>query len=289
VSEAIQSFLDNLVFVLQRLDWFSALDIFLVTLIFFGILLLLRDTQAVPLLRGVVVLLFALSFVASFELLPAFSWLIRTTLPALIFAIPVIFAPEIRRALERLGRVSAILTSNSANQGFEEVIAIVVQATSKLAAQRHGALIVLQRSDGLQQYVESGIRLDAQSDEKLLMQIFHPNTPLHDGAVVMAGGRILAAACVMPLAAGDIQVQSPGRQIGLRHRAAIGISELSDAVAIVVSEETGSMSIASGGRLIRRLDATRLENLLAAFYRPSRPLKGLEGVLARIFQRQDLP
>ena len=289
MSEAIQSFLDNLGFVLQRLDWLSALDILLVTLIFFGILLLLRDTQAVPLLRGVVVLLFVLGFVASFELLPAFSWLIRTTLPALIFAIPVIFAPEIRRALERLGRASAFLTANSTAQGFDEVIETVVQAAAKLASQRHGALVVLQRSDSLQQYIDSGIRLDAQCDEKLLLQIFHPNTPLHDGAVVMAGGKLVAAACVMPLAAGDIQVHSPGRQIGLRHRAAIGVSELTDAVAIVVSEETGAMSVASGGRLIRRLDASRLENLLSAFYRPSKPLRGLEGALARIFRRQDLP
>ncbi len=287
MSENIENFIDNLSFILQRLDWLSLLDILLVTAIFFGILLLLRDTQAVPLLRGVVLLLFILGFVASFELLPAFSWLLRTTLPALLFAIPVIFAPEIRRALERLGRAGAILTSGSNSQGIQEVIDKVVLVSAKLAAQRHGALIIMQRLDSLNEYIDSGIPLNARVGEKLLLQIFYPNTPLHDGAVVISGNRIVAAACVMPLASGDIQVHSPGRQIGLRHRAAIGISELTDAIAIVVSEETGSISVASGGRLIRRLDASRLENVLVAFYRPARPSRGIEGFLSRLFQRQD--
>ncbi len=281
--------IDNLGFVLERLDWLSLVDILLVTLVFFGILLLLRDTQAVTLLRGVLLLLVLLGFLTSFEVLPAFSWLVRTTLPALVLAIPVIFAPEIRRALERLGRASAIFPAGATSTGVQSVIQIVVSAATKLSARRHGALIVLQRLDGLQEYIETGIQLDAEVSEKLLLQIFYPSTPLHDGAVIISGDRIVAAACVMPLASGDIQLQSQDRQLGLRHRAAIGISEVTDAIAVVVSEETGAISVASGGRIIRRLDAARLENVLKAVYRPHKPRRGIEDFFSRLLERRDRP
>jgi len=285
----VSDLIDNLGFVLERLDWLSLVDILLVTLVFFGILLLLRDTQAVTLLRGVLLLLVLLGFLTSFEVLPAFSWLVRTTLPALVLAIPVIFAPEIRRALERLGRASAIFPAGATSTGVQSVIQIVVSAATKLSARRHGALIVLQRLDGLQEYIETGIQLDAEVSEKLLLQIFYPSTPLHDGAVIISGDRIVAAACVMPLASGDIQLQSQDRQLGLRHRAAIGISEVTDAIAVVVSEETGAISVASGGRIIRRLDAARLENVLKAVYRPHKPRRGIEDFFSRLLERRDRP
>ena len=279
--------LANFSFILERLTWINAVDILLVAVIFFGILRFLRDTQLVTLLRGVLLLIVLFGLLTSFELLPAFSWFLERAIPPLIIAIPVIFAPEIRRALERLGRASAIFPSSGASKGIHDVISIVVQAVAQLSTRRHGALIVMQRLDGLQEYIETGILLNAQVSDKLLTQVFYPNTPLHDGAVILAGDRLVAAACVLPLASGDIQVLSPDRQIGLRHRAAIGISEASDAIAIVVSEETGAISVTSGGRIIRRLDASRLENILTAFYRPLQPTRGINGLLTRLFQRRE--
>lgn len=264
--------LNELAFLFQRLDWTDVLDIFLVTIVFFGILLMVRDTQAMVLLRGMILLAILLSLVTSLVNLPAFSWLVRTTLPAMLFAIPVIFAPEIRRGLERLGRAGsgAMIWQPSATS-FEEMqttIRAIVSASARLSARQHGALIVLQRADRLQEYVQTGVQLNARVTPELLLQIFYPNTPLHDGAAILANNRIVAAATVMPLSASGILNRSPERQMGLRHRAALGISEATDAIAVVISEETGSISIAHGGRMIRRLDSERLENVLLAFYRP---------------------
>ena len=282
----MNTLLDNLRFILERLDWLSFVDILLVATIFFGILLLLRDTQAITLLRGVLLLIIILAIVTSFEYLPAFSWLVQTTLPTLLLAIPVIFAPEIRRALERLGRASTIFSnSGSAVEGIQETIQTVVKAAVQLSKRRHGALIVIQRLDSLQEYMETGGPLDAQLTERLLLQIFYPNTPMHDGAVIISSNRVVAASCVMPLASGNIQIFSPERQMGLRHRAAIGISEVSDAVSVVVSEETGAISVTYNGRMIRRLDANRLENILSAFYRPLEPQKGLAGIVGNMIAR----
>jgi diadenylate cyclase len=144
-------------------------------------------------------------------------------------------------------------------------------------------LIVIQRLDTLEEYVRTGVTLNARVSPELLLQIFYPNTPLHDGAVIISGSRIIAAACVMPLSASGGLTRSPERQMGLRHRAALGISEVTDAVTVVVSEETGSISVVHRGRMIRRLDSDRLENILRAFYRPLEPRKGLPGFLARLF------
>jgi diadenylate cyclase len=125
----------------------------------------------------------------------------------------------------------------------------------------------LQRRDNLDEYIETGVRLDADVSTQLLLQIFYPNTPLHDGAVIISGRRLIAAACVLPLSASGVLTQTPDRQMGLRHRSALGIAEVSDAVAVVVSEETGSISVVQGGKMIRRLDIDRLENILRAFFR----------------------
>jgi diadenylate cyclase len=135
-------------------------------------------------------------------------------------------------------------------------------------------LIVLQRLDNLDEYIQSGVRLDSAVTAEMLLQIFYPNTPLHDGAVILSGSRLVAAACVMPLSSSGILNRSPERQMGLRHRAALGISEESDALAVVVSEETGAISIAHAGRMIRRLDPERLENILMAFFRPNMSEQG---------------
>jgi diadenylate cyclase len=268
--------LNDLFFIFQRLNLFSVIDIVLVTLVFYSLLYLVRDTQAMVLLRGAIFLVVLLALLTALVDLPAFSWLLRTTLPALLLAIPVIFAPEIRRALERIGRAGTFIPGNSQKKDLEVQAAIqaVVSASARLSSRQHGALIILQRLDSLEEYVRTGVMLDARLTPELLLQVFYPNTPLHDGAVIVQGLKVVAGACVMPLSASGILARSPERQMGLRHRAALGISEASDAIAVVVSEETGSISIAHAGRMIRRLDSDRLENILSAFYRPERRRKG---------------
>jgi diadenylate cyclase len=293
----VPDLLSDILFLFQRLRPGDILDLVLVTLVFYTILMLVRDTQAVVLLRGVILLIILLSLLTSLVDLPAFAWLIQTTLPALFLAIPVIFAPEIRRGLERIGRAGSgalfMRQNNAQTVAIQQTIRSVVSASSRLSARQHGALIVLQRSDPLQDYVRTGVRLNAEITPELLLQVFYPNTPLHDGAAIIADNRLIAGACVMPLSASGILNRSPERQMGLRHRAALGTSEATDAIAVVVSEETGSISIAHGGRMIRRLDSERLENILMAFYRPTeistRPLTWLSRWLrqASTDQRQE--
>ena len=279
---ALRDLLDSLVIIFERFTWTDAIDLFLVTLIIYSILMLLRGTQAMVLLRGALLLIALISLLTSLQILPAFSWLVQTTLPALLLAIPVIFAPEIRRALERLGRAGALLPADQTDSRSQDTITAIVTAASRLSDRQHGALIVLQRHDGLYEYAQTGVLMDARVTPELLLQVFYPNTPLHDGAAIISGNRLVAASCVMPLSSSGVLTRSPERQMGLRHRAALGISEVSDAVAVVVSEETGSISVVHGGRMIRRLDAERLENILRAFLRPARAGEGLRGVLARI-------
>jgi diadenylate cyclase len=273
---------NSLLFILERLDWTSVLDIFLVTTIFLGILLLLRGTQAMVLLRGILLLVALVGLLTSLDVLPAFSWLVSTALPVLLLAIPVIFAPEIRRGLERLGRAGSLLPGSNLSSEAEASISAVVSAAVRLAGRKHGALIVLQRLDSLDEYVRSGVLMNARVTPDLLLQIFYPNTPLHDGATIISGSRILAASCVMPLSASGVLTRSPERRMGLRHRAALGISEVSDAIAVIVSEETGIISVVHGGRMIRRLDSERLENILHAFYRPLLQKKGVNRFIDRL-------
>lgn len=283
MEQQIINLIDSLGFIFERLTWQSFVDLALVTLIFWGILLLLRDTQAMVLLRGVLLLVVLVSILNSLEVLPAFSWLVQTVLPALVVVIPVIFAPEIRRALERLGRAGNIQLNAKDSSEVQQTISAIVNASSRLSDRRHGALIVMQRLDNLEEYVRTGVRINAAISPELILQIFYPNTPLHDGAAIIANSQMIAASCVMPLSASGILGRSPERQMGLRHRAALGISEVSDAVVVVVSEETGAITIVHGGRMIRRLDADRLENILTAFFNPPRPRRGLRGLIMRMF------
>lgn len=259
-------FFSEAVFLFQRLDWLSVVDILLVTLVFFILFVIMRGTQAVVLMRGVVILVVAVALLSAFFRLRAFSWLLRSTLPSLLLAIPIIFQPELRRALERLGRFSNFftLTRVENNENISEIEAVVA-ACQQLAEQQLGALIVLEREVGLKEYIETGVPLDSQVTTELLIQIFIKDTPLHDGAVIIRKGRLASAACVLPLAT-DPSLSA--QQFGLRHRAALGLSESTDAVVVVVSEQTGIISVAHNGKIIRRLDAARLQNVLHAFYRP---------------------
>ena len=270
------NFLNNILYIFERLNWLSVLDILLVTLIFYAVLYSLRDTQAMVLLRGVIFLIVMLVLFTTLVELPAFSWLVQNSLPALLLSIPVIFAPEIRRALERLGRAGASFTMSlttpailASDMDTQKTLNAIVEAAARLSARQHGALIVIQRQDSLEEYIETGVQMRAHVTPELLLQIFYPDTPLHDGAVIIANGRMVAAACVMPLSASGILNRTPERQMGLRHRAALGVSEVSDAVSIVVSEQSGSIAISHAGRMIRRIDPDRLGKILAAFFNPN--------------------
>jgi len=282
----LTNFINNLLFIFQRLNWVSVIDILLVTIVFVILLLFIKNTQAMVLVRGIIFLVILISFLTVAFELPAFTWFVNTTIPALLLAIPVIFAPEIRRALERVGRAGNIIQGWRGQEQTQDVISAVVQSASRLSNRRHGALIVLQRLDVLEEYVETGISLDADISSELLLQIFYPNTPLHDGAVIIVDNKVAAAACVMPLSASGVLSLTSDRKVGLRHRAALGSSEVSDGVALVVSEENGAISIATGGRMIHRMDSNRLEGLLRAIYKPLEPRRGIEQFLERFLPRK---
>jgi diadenylate cyclase len=267
----MNDFISEIIFLVQRVNWLTIVDLILVSTIFYVLLIVLRETQARSLMRGVVFLVIALSLLTTLVNLPAFSWLVSTILPSLLVAIPVIFQPELRRGLERIGRAGSgtfDLRGSAFNiEVVEKMIKDVVNAASRLAAFRHGALIILVRGDDLYEYENTGVKVGARVSPELLLQIFYPNTPLHDGAVIIVEDRITAAACIMPLSASGVLNISPGREMGLRHRAALGISETTDAIAIVVSEETGAISMAHRGRILRGISADKLENVLTAFFR----------------------
>jgi diadenylate cyclase len=278
----VTDFIDNILFIFQRLTLVSLLDIGLVTLIFFMILMFLRNSQAIVLIRGIIFLAILISILINIFDLPAFTWLIATTLPTLLLAVPVIFSPEIRRALERIGRAGDFFPNTRGRASTQDTIASVVHAAERLSNRRHGALIIMQRFDSMEEYIDTGIPMDATVSPELLLQIFYPNTPLHDGGVIMIGNRIAAAGCVMPLSTSGVLTLSAERKMGLRHRAALGSAEVSDCVAVVISEETGAISIATSGRMIHRMDSKRLDGVLRAIYKPDEPRKGFERFLTNL-------
>jgi diadenylate cyclase len=243
------------------ISWLDIIDILLVTLVIYGVFVLIRGTRAVQVLRGFIVLVLGFWLLARYVELPAFASLVgNATFPFLLLSIPVIFQPEIRRALEQVGRTGSMLRLFRRNE-VDPVIVAVKDACLRLSQRRHGALIVFERDTGLQEYIDTGILLDAEASSELLLTIFNKNTELHDGALIVRNKRLAAAACVMPLSTSSLS----DPQMGLRHRAALGISEVSDAVSLVVSEETGQVSITHNGRIIRRQDLSRLEETLTTF------------------------
>ena len=264
VESLIERFSNEAGNLFQQITWTSVVDIALVALIFYAVLRLFQGTQAVSLLRGIlVVLLVALLAASRFT---AFNWLVRNSLPMILVAIPVIFQPELRRALERLGRTTPLLARGTRDTAAQQVIYEITRAVETLSREQIGALIVLEGDTGLEEHIESGQRVDGLVSARLLETLFYPGTALHDGAVIVRGERIIAAACVLPLTGRELADAS----LGTRHRAAVGITEQNDALAIVVSEETGTISVARNGRLARRLDVQRLGRVLQAFHRPRR-------------------
>jgi len=254
----------DILWIFSRLRFSDVIDIVLVAVIFYALLQLIKGTQAIQLLRGVIIFIFLAVLLSSLFRLTAFSWLIGNAIPALLVAIPVIFQPELRRALERLGRAGGLIDRPMREAATNRAITQVARACRMLAEMRHGAIIVLERNTGLQDYIDTGIRINAQVTSELLQTIFYPNTALHDGAVIMREDQIVAAAVVLPLSNRSLA----DRHLGTRHRAAVGITEQTDAIAVVVSEETGAISVAHNGRMVRYLDENRLRNILQRLYRP---------------------
>jgi diadenylate cyclase len=256
----------ELVWALNSLNATSIIDILLVALIFFGISFFLRGTHSMALLRGMVVVFAIVVFVSNLFEFRALRWLLENTLTVLAIAIPVIFQPELRRMLERLGRAGILINRQPHETVRARIIEDVAQAAERLSERRHGALIVLERNVSLQEYIRTGVPLDSDVSPQLLLTVFWPKTELHDGAAIIGGsGRLASAASVLPLSS-TRSMTTP--KLGTRHRAALGMSEVSDAICVVVSEETGRISIANGGRLIPRLDGKRLRTILSAFYGP---------------------
>jgi diadenylate cyclase len=246
--------------VLEQLRFLDILDILIVYYVFYRLIVLIKDTRAVQLIKGLVVLLIAT--VLSDRLgLWTLNWLLTRTITAGLFAIPVLFWPELRRALEQLGRARFFgrrfhIAADHTN--MESVTLAISQAAGILSKSKTGALIVIERETGLTEFTETGIPLEALVTTELLTNTFTPNTPLHDGAVIVRNGRLAAAGCYLPLSTNpDIN-----KELGTRHRAAIGITEETDALAVVVSEETGTVSLAEEGKLRRNMDQKSLQALL---------------------------
>ncbi len=243
--------------------WIDFIDIAIVAVLLYYILLWLRGTRAVPLIRGILVIL--LIYLGGRLLnLYTLNWIFDRVLAVIAIMLVIIFQPELRRTLERFGRGKVL-----GKLGFTPTphgsfyVRHVVRSVEQLAENKTGALIVIERASGLSEYLESGVRLDAMLSAELLVSLFNPKSPLHDGAIVIQGDRVLAASVLLPLSESRLL----DKRLGTRHRAAVGISELTDALVIVVSEKTGIISLAENGYLTRYMTRDQLEERLFSLYK----------------------
>ena len=257
--DTIQTALWN---VFHRPGLSDIIDILIVTVIIYFLLMMTRQTRASAVLKGLVVLLIA-TFVSDLLGLTALNWLLMSVVNNGAVVLVILFQPEIRKALEQLGR-GAVRENSHAGEGEDQarIIDEIIQCMTDLSRRRVGALIVFEQKTGLKDVIETGTAVDARISAPLLENIFEPNTPLHDGAVVIRGTRVVAGACILTLTEG----RGISRELGTRHRAAIGISATTDAIVLIVSEETGIMSMARGGRLTRHLDTKSLREILEGIY-----------------------
>ena len=239
----------------------DVVDVIIVAIVIYQIYRMIKNTRALALATGIFVLLIA-TLVSRWLNLHVIYWLLQKTITVLLVALPIVFQPELRRALEKLGRVPLIAGSdNLRNEEMKKVIRELVTAAEILSRDRTGALMVLEQKIGLSDYIETGIEIDGKVSEEILINIFIPNTPLHDGAVIIRGDRIMAAGCLLPLTEDD----RLSKELGTRHRAGIGMSEQSDAIVLIVSEETGKISISYAGTLTRVGNSRELAYKLEQF------------------------
>ncbi len=259
----------------------SILDIVLVAFLIYQFLVLVRGTRAAPMLVGVATLGLAFYFARLGEL-RTLNWLLSTLLPYVVFALIVVFQSEIRHALANLGsHVSLMRSSSSVVDVYDDI----VLAANLFSQNQTGALIVIEREIGLRTYIESGVSLDARLSYDLLATIFRPSAPLHDGAVIVQRDRIAAAACFLPLSMNPVL----SIQLGTRHRAGIGITEETDAVAVIISEETGTISMAVAGSIERELTVERLRERLSALLRRYAPAPALPSPVEESFVEEEPP
>jgi len=244
---------------LKTISVFDVIDILIVAYVIYRAMKLLKDTSAERLVKGIIVLALVLLFSTAIEL-TTISYILRNSLGIGVFAIIVIFQPELRRMLEQLGKgsVSRFFVSAGAVDEMENAINATVTACTDMSRTKTGVLIVFERKDRLGEIIATGTMVDAQPSPELLKNIFFKNSPLHDGAMIMREGRVYAAGCVLPLSGS----QNLSRDLGTRHRAAVGMSESADSVLVVVSEENGSISVAIGGMLKRHLSPEVLRKVL---------------------------
>ncbi len=257
----------------------SILDIVLVAILIYQFLALVRGTRAAPMLVGVAALGLAF-YLARLGELRTLNWLLSTMLPYVVFALIVVFQSEIRHALANLGsRLSLMRSSSSVADVYDDI----VLAANLFSQNQTGALIVIEREIGLRTYIESGVALDARLSYDLLATIFRPSAPLHDGAVIVQRDRIAAAACFLPLSMNPVL----STQLGTRHRAAIGITEETDAVTVIISEETGTISVAVAGSIERDLTVERLRERLSNLLRRYAPAHTLPSAMEETFVEED--
>lgn len=239
------------------------IDITIIAIITYNVLKLIRGTRAEQLSKGILVILILTKLSEWFKLY-TINWLLSNLMTWGFVAILVVFQPELRRGLEFIGRTSSIRNNMSSKNDVPEVVTELCDAVASLSRQKIGALIIIEKQTGLNEIVETGTKVDGIVSSGLLINIFIPNTPLHDGAVILKGNRVVAAACFLPLSDNE----NIAKELGTRHRAGIGITERSDALALMVSEETGSISIAEKGTISRYLDLPTLEKILQDIYSP---------------------
>ena len=239
------------------------LDIAIVAFLIYKLLVIAKDTRASQVLKGIAVV-FVLYWVSDWLGFKALNWILQLVVNSGAVVLVVLFQDELRRALERIGRASSAshIRAGEKKELGASVTEEIITALTRLSRRRVGALIIIERKTGLQDIIDTGTRIDSEISAPLIENIFEPNTPLHDGAVIVRGYRIEAAACLLPLS----QDTSISRDLGTRHRAALGVSEITDSVTLIVSEETGIISMARGGRITRYLDATSLRQVLEEIY-----------------------
>ena len=252
--------------ILSTMEVLDVLDILLVAIILYKMYEMLEDTRAITLVRGIIFLL-ALTLVANWMQLNVIYWLLSKAVTLLFVALPIVFQPELRRTLEHLGEGRFLAHSSFLNdEDAENVIQELDSALRELSAVKTGALIVVERNMGLNDICRTGVQLEGLVSKELLRNIFFVNTPLHDGAVVIRGKRIVAAGCLLPLT----ENRGLSTELGTRHRAALGLSEQCDALVLIVSEETGIISVAENGHIHRRIDSIQLKEYLRPIFAPEK-------------------
>lgn len=267
-----------------NVTWRDIIDIAIVTYFLYRLILLIRGTRAEQLVKGLIILL--LAWIASGLLgLRTINWLLQGVMTVGLIAIPIIFQPELRKALEHLGRGKLFTRDlyEYEDKEFQELLEELLKAIPVLVKKKIGALIVLERETGLKDIIETGIKIKGIVTAELLINIFMPRSPLHDGAVIIRGNLIAAAGCFLPL------TENPNlsKELGTRHRAGLGITEVSDAIVIIISEETGVISLAHNGKLTRYLDEKTLRSTLLNFYSTSDKKKFIPGIFSWRFAEQD--